>query len=847
MKKITFLLTLFLLSLGIEVSQAQDSESSATTLAVTGKVFSAADIVDGGTYVLYNKGQQRYITEETVGSNLKMRKFDFGTSEAGLTSVITINGNTTDGFTFQVKSGAYIPQVPNDACIAAATAAKFNIELHANDTGNGIFKIGNRDAETGLGFDGQSENFVGWYYGSGSNSQYEIYAVEEITYSADAADFIKTTSEILINDVPNFMGSYSRTNINELVQKFKDYCENPTSEKQQAITTFIGSMKRILFADIAEGQVFQIRDISGQNQGYLAYDEDYPNKVELAGNGNNGYKTLTDEKIHSEWSVVRHGNDSYIFNIATGRFMAVGSGVKLADAGAAVTVEQYQDNPIGFTIKLAGDNRYLDMSKGHGAGADASVGFWGEAKASAFIFTETKVNADILQKVKDIASAAEFYTQAETYFNSMSDECVGGYSETETADLRKAYDDCKATTNAENIDKLKAALQGMQTKGIKLSTDKYYRIIFKRGNAAMTNMYATISGGTAEAVAASCQVAWADADGEMAADNSSDNQRAVVVNPDYAENDMSAIWQFENISGEEGKYYIKNVNTGLYLGQAQNGNKTDAGHLHILAKGADLQYAGNYSIYTSNTNHTEKALYDNKITADQKYLNTYYNPGNNPGRGIGLWSGATNDGGNVVYLKEVTEIPVSISAAGYSTLNLPFAVTIPTITENPIKAYTVTNVNDDKELVMEELTGVIPANTAVILQAGEGTYNFTIAPAADPVEGNLLTGTTLERHGMEAGSYYGLANKTQGVAFYVANSTEVPANKAILKKDDVKNSSAQGANALTFFGETTGIGGVQTNNPADGDNTYYDLNGRRVMYPSRGIYVKGNGQKVFIK
>ena len=846
MKKITFLLTLFLLSLGVEVSLAQDSESSATTLAVTGKVFSAADIVDGGTYVLYNKGRGKYINEETVGGVLKMRSFNFGESEAGLKSVITINGNTTDGFTFQVRSGAYIPQVPDGSCTAGTTAAKFNIELHANDGGNGIFKIGNRDAETGLGFDGQNENFVGWNYGSGSNSQYEIYAVKEITYSADAADFIKSTSNFLANAGVS-IGAYSRASINELTSKVKDYCDTPTSEKQQSITTYISSMKIVSFADIAEGTVFQIKDISGQNQGYLAYDEDYPDKVELAGNGADGYKTLADEKIHSEWSVVRHGNDSYIFNIATGRFMAVGSGVKLADTGAAVTVEQYPDNPIGFTIKLAGDNRYLDMSKGHGAGNDNSVGFYGTAKAAAFIFTETEIDAGILQKVKDIASATEFYTQAEAYFNSVSAEYVGGYSETEIADLRKAYDDCKATTNAENIDKLKAALQGMQTKGIKLSTDKYYRIIFKRGNAAMTNMYATISGGTAEAVAASCQVAWADADGEMAADNSSDNQRAVVVNPDYAENDMSAIWQFENISGEEGKYYIKNVNTGLYLGQAQNGNKTDAGHLHILAKGADLQYAGNYSIYTSNTNHTEKALYDNKITANEKYLNTYYNPTPNNGRGIGLWSGATNDGGNVVYLKEVTEIPVSISAAGYSTLNLPFAVTIPTTTENPIKAYTVTSVNDDKELVMEELTGVIPANTAVILQAGEGTYNFTIAPAAAPVEGNLLTGTTLERHGMEAGSYYGLANKTQGVAFYVANSTEVPANKAILKKDDVKNSSVQGANALTFFGETTGIGGVQTKTTADDDNTYYDLNGRRVMYPSHGIYVKGNGQKVFIK
>ena len=845
MKKITFLLTLFLLSLGVEVSQAQDTESTAKTLAVTGKVLSVADIVDGGTYVLFNKGQKKYITEETVGSVLKMRAFDFGASDAGLTSVITINGNATDGFTFQVKSGNYIPQVPNGSCTAGTTAAKFNIELQAISAGNGIFKIGNRDAETGLGFDGQSENFVGWTYGAGSNSQYQIYAVKEIAYSADAADFIKNTSNILAN-VGASIGAYSRASINELTQKFKDYCDTPTSDKQQSITAYINDMEIVSFADIAEGTVFQIKDISGQNQGYLAYDEDYPNKVELAGNGANGYKALTDAKIHSEWSVVRNEGKSYIFNITTGRFMAVGNGVKLADVGAAVTVEQYQNNPVGFTIKLEGDNRYLDMSKGHGAGADASVGFWGEAKASAFIFTETKIDDKILARAKSVFKAAEYYAQAEPYFNSASDKYVGGYTKTDLADLRKAYNDCRDNTSADNIQKLNEALQAMSSKGIKLSTDKYYRIVFKRAAGTMINMYATINGTDNNAISNSYKAAWADADGNIATmADADDKQRTVVIKQDCEENNISAIWQFENITGEEGKYYIKNVNTGLYLGQAQKGNKTDAGHLRLLAKDVDLQYAGSYSIETSSSIYTEKALCDNKISAAEKYLNTYYG-GDNYGRGIGLWRDATSDPGNVLYLEEVKSIPVSISAAGYSTLNLPFAVTIPTTTENPIKAYTVTNVNDDKELVMEELTGVIPANTAVILQAGEGTYNFTIAPAAAPVEGNLLTGTTLERHGMEAGSYYGLANKTQGVAFYVANSTEVPANKAILKKDDVKNSSVQGANALTFFGETTGIGGVQTKTTAD-DNTYYDLNGRRVMYPSHGIYVKGNGQKVFIK
>ena len=31
------------------------------------------------------------------------------------------------------------------------------------------------------------------------------------------------------------------------------------------------------------------------------------------------------------------------------------------------------------------------------------------------------------------------------------------------------------------------------------------------------------------------------------------------------------------------------------------------------------------------------------------------------------------------------------------------------------------------------------------------------------------------------------------------------------------------------------------------DNVLYDLNGRRVLYPSRGIYVTAGGQRIFLK
>ena len=86
--------------------------------------------------------------------------------------------------------------------------------------------------------------------------------------------------------------------------------------------------------------------------------------------------------------------------------------------------------------------------------------------------------------------------------------------------------------------------------------------------------------------------------------------------------------------------------------------------------------------------------------------------------------------------------------------------------------------------------------------------------------------------------------KTAG--FFRVTTTNMPANKAYLLKKDIPT-QAFGA-ALFFFNfnnETTGI--LKVVNTENNSNVYYDLNGHRVLYPTRGIYVKGNGQKVFIK
>lgn len=100
---------------------------------------------------------------------------------------------------------------------------------------------------------------------------------------------------------------------------------------------------------------------------------------------------------------------------------------------------------------------------------------------------------------------------------------------------------------------------------------------------------------------------------------------------------------------------------------------------------------------------------------------------------------------------------------------------------------------------------------------------------------------------MTAVDYFALATKNKVTGFYKVTSGTVPANKAYLLGE--KLNQGAGTNMLQFaFGEGTETGIANVNAESSGKaETYYDLNGRLVAYPTRGVYVTGSGRKVFVK
>ena len=134
----------------------------------------------------------------------------------------------------------------------------------------------------------------------------------------------------------------------------------------------------------------------------------------------------------------------------------------------------------------------------------------------------------------------------------------------------------------------------------------------------------------------------------------------------------------------------------------------------------------------------------------------------------------------------------------------------------------------------------IPATKAVILKSSSATITLTPASTTETLEGNELQGTATSI--TNPGNAYVL-NKTatNGVGFYKLSATAtIGANKAYLMY-----SGPSLARGYFGFDETTGIE-MPTAEVIDADAVVYDLQGRRVAQPTKGLYIV-NGKKVIIK
>ena len=180
---------------------------------------------------------------------------------------------------------------------------------------------------------------------------------------------------------------------------------------------------------------------------------------------------------------------------------------------------------------------------------------------------------------------------------------------------------------------------------------------------------------------------------------------------------------------------------------------------------------------------------------------------------------------------------VAITDAGYRTFASKYPLDF-TGGVSGLKAYKATVAGS--AVSFSEVTGAVPAGEGLLLKAAEGSYTIPVASTEPAAIDNALVGVTAATE-KEAGIFV-LMNGAKGLGFYKTTAAfTVGANTAYLPADV--------AGARTFIGfnddETTGIESVNIEHSTMNAEHYYDLQGRRVAQPTKGLYIL-NGKKVFV-
>ena len=257
---------------------------------------------------------------------------------------------------------------------------------------------------------------------------------------------------------------------------------------------------------------------------------------------------------------------------------------------------------------------------------------------------------------------------------------------------------------------------------------------------------------------------------------------------------------------------------------------------------ARYQSGSYYTVQTTGSTATYKFLHAKNIgmnSGDGNY------PQTSNGNYVVTW--ANNSDASQWTIEPVEDFDITIGKGGWSTIHYAFPVSLPA---SVVKAYVVSGETESAvsltEVAPEGDAILLPSNTPVFLEGSESaacTVSILLyEPDAISVT-NELSGTLVAES--PTGDIYGIATPSgKATALYrMTAGTTIPCNKAYL----ASSQSGVAKLDLNFGGEPTGIESLTPDPTTVDSNVLYDLNGRRVLYPTRGIYVTGSGKKIYLK
>ena len=191
--------------------------------------------------------------------------------------------------------------------------------------------------------------------------------------------------------------------------------------------------------------------------------------------------------------------------------------------------------------------------------------------------------------------------------------------------------------------------------------------------------------------------------------------------------------------------------------------------------------------------------------------------------------------------------PVKIDGNGYTTFASPRSLDLSSLPSG-LKAYKAAV--DGSTVRFTEINQAVPANTGMLLEGtANTTYSIPVADSGTAPEGNeFLVNSTGGTFTADAGyTYYGLLKNSDPLTFgvFAPATVAIPTNKAYLKVADEGGEARQLTCVFEDGSGTTAIStvGVQTNRNG---GQYFDLQGRRVANPTKGVYVV-DGKKLIVR